>query len=524
MEPKKSKVIFLITLSQKNEEYIVLFYADEVFEHPPQELYFYESYGRNGNAKPIYKNESIILRQWFAIGSTEEVDQIIKELRSSRKTTLENKTFHFPEVFKKDQKAVDSFFLENNRVDKYPLPRRKIILYEYKAYPKLEELYFDSVKKDIPKNLKKSNDAQHYSVDIFPYGFLSTGDLDCYFRDNIILIDTNIFFQFDFHGERSDSFRNQVHAGKYKKLPKNFIGAVHHSPIPKHDLGVVISKNKLRAKEIEKDSIDSIDPDTSLFKYSCPEETAKGYLYFIDKQNKKILAAEKFALIQPFDSDINIRESNTAFIDFFDRKISIYPQKEPIIPRPVQEMDVFFRESYPAFNDLEYRRMLSDKIKDILKNLDNKILICDPYLLGKINIQNKKITLPDGSKVFFNAILTLLAEYELKSINFLCRRKMVPGFSDSTNIPEEYKSLKKAIDTIGNLDFRIRFSKDIFHDRYWLGKSKQSDILEISTSISGLVENNELNISSITDQSEKAKIKSRIEKLWDNSQATEVIL
>lgn len=139
------------------------------------------------------------------------------------------------------------------------------------------------------------------------------------------------------------------------------------------------------------------------------------------------------------------------------------------------------------------------------------ILICDPYFLGEI--QDNKVN--NGQKIFINALILAMTEYNFKNIYIL-------GNSKNKKFKNGYSNLIKDLKKINpKLNIEIFVSNSNFHDRVILNvdfNKKYSDfnenikIFKIGTSINGWESSGELNITEISDENTKSKMYSMIMK------------
>lgn len=512
----KAKVIFILTVSIQNKpEHILNLYAKEVFDNPPKNIYFYEGYGKKGEAKLVFTNGQIRIRQWFAIGSISEIDSIIQSL-------IENQSFSFmfkkeifftsPKTLLKDRNSIE-FLRSETFVDHFPKPEREMAYYVYDECEILESIHWALFKNTFVENLSIDSKDKGYSEKIFPYGFISLRELHNYLVSNIAFINEKKLIDVIYHGEQG-KIRNELIP------PENYIGFVRESPIERKHIGVRVSQRKINSQEFSSLSWSPVNEFTGIFQMNLSEPLNEGYIYFINTFDDTILAAEHFSLIKKFTVSMDMQ--NFSFIDIFGKKVSVSSRRKEMISGPINECS-FYRESFPAFNEAAYSEFLSEELSRVIKQLGKDLFIFDPYFLGNLNIEDDKLKLTKDNSIFINAILLILAEYKFESLNFLCRRKKT-GISFG-EILSQCKILKREIQKVGNFQLTVRFSNDAFHDRYWLNLNDDTSIpLHISTSISGLLSNGELRVQPIKNQQEIEKVRARNKKLWRNAEANEISL
>lgn len=500
----------------EKKEHVLFLYAKEVLDQPPSSVYFYDGYGKEGAAKIIYEHPKFQLRQWFAIGSVADINQIRDALLNQHMYQCQKPAiqFYIPTVSLIDRNSLN-LVDKHQFVDDLPLPEANRQYFRYDDYPAFRANFLDSVKGDIVKNLAVEGNQMDLAKDIFPYGFISLSELGNYLQENIAVVDESIIITFDFHGERTE--------GRLKvKSPRNFVGVVCYSSIQIENLGVIISSEKLDTNLLLQGDINSINAKNGLVEIRLKEPLSKGYIYFVNKASGECLAASHFVLIS--NINVNVGVVAATMIDVFGETVSVIGEKGKIEAKPIQREYSFFREAFPAYDEQGYLRLLADQIKEVLLSLGPNPLFMDPYLMGKLSLQDDKIVTTNDNAIFINALLLVLARYDLQSISFLCRRRMT-DIAESESVPKHYVSLVQDLRRLNDkFKIIIRFANEAFHDRYWLDQSTQSTILLVSTSISGLAANRELRIQPIAGPAEVLKTKDRIFRIWSEAAQSEIII
>jgi len=508
----KAKCGFLITLQAEDQEIIIFSQFAEVLDQPPPKFYLYENYGQNAHAKLIYENNSIRIRQWFFISTIAQVNAFKDALIAHSEATIEQikVKFTIPKCSEMNRESVPN--LDTSQfVDDYPLPSTNQKHYKYDRNPKLDKIHFDEIKAEITENLRKEDGSSPYGLDLFPPRFISLSELQNFLTNQICLVDEEIAFAFDFHGERGA----QPPDSQYS--PSRFIGVLLSGPIDRSQLQVAITAEKINAVDPSITFADP-DPDTGIFTIQTTQPLRAGYAYILNRETQDVIAAQRFRLIGKID--IQMHTMSGTQINVFGERIHVSDKKEIVLPYQIMQGRSFSRRALPALSDEGYLLYLTKGICGYLRSLGPEIVIVDRYLLGEIKSDGGQIELNNGSKVFLNALLMLSAQNQINSVGFLCRH-------DSTDIkvgemmPSHYAQIKAILQSTGNLKLSIRFSGEYIHDRYWLSFDENSGLYTIGTSISNLANFHEVRIQPIMERAEQAKTRARFARIWHESEPTE---
>jgi hypothetical protein len=82
-----------------------------------------------------------------------------------------------------------------------------------------------------------------------------------------------------------------------------------------------------------------------------------------------------------------------------------------------------------------------------------------------------------------------------------------------------FQQMFKKSNALSLRKFQLVYSKEPFHDRYWLG---ENDLLHVSNSINGAFESGELNISKESELN-RFKIRPRIERRYQTGEKHDLI-
>ncbi len=503
----KSRCMFVITAKRNNEksENIILVYFKEVFENPPSETHFYKDYGESGKAKVLFSIDEVQFRQWFCILSHEEAQDIIPKILQEKEITFShiNTTFALTTDLKNVEKK------EYNQIDEYPTcSYYQIQQYNYEDYQYLKNIHFDSIKDDFTGNLSVIRD--NIAKEIFPYDFIKVDKLKEYLENNIILINSEIFFLHNFRG---------ISPVIKEDDPDKFIGVVECSPIDRENLLVSLySENENITWEKKKEIV---NPDTGRWIYNSDNQIGQGKIAYFDKRTKEIIAAESFSLIKSFS--INVNPVSEIGKDLYGEAIMRGDKLKDPSGSKYPGNRVWYRESFPALNDIDFEKMVTSYLQKVIIYNGPKVIFYDPYCMGEIPLVNGVPKINPSLRVFINALIHALNSVEISEIGFFCRKKIVSDYWNSTeDLPEGYKLLLKQIKQIQkDTIFRFRLYDGTFHNRHIVNFDNEQTI-SISHSLNGIINSDELEVRELQGDEAK-KVNSRIKRVWDKSKQSEII-
>lgn len=493
--------LFLITVSkEEGEENIIFANFKEEDNEWDKEIKFLKT-----NSE-IYRNNSSTFKQWFCIGRQKDLYKIYQEMKetNSKKNIIEIKKKNFKinaELIKK---------VEENKNSIKGISKSDSYLNEtfrYENYDFLEKIYFDSFKDKFTENF--NTDENKIMMGIYPYGYITSSQLQKYIDDQVILNYMSKFFYFNFHGDRT-----------IKGLPNKFIGFIQATPIPRKNITVGIMDMNTNINTYV--FTEKIDEKSGVFTIQLPTGLASGKIVFKDHTTDEIIAGEKFQLITDFKFNMQINED--LVIDLSDNEHS-YSKNQLKKAKDLKiKAETWFLEDY---NDPQkYIYSLTQKYTEIFSVTGPEIIIVDPYLFGDIT-DNERDFFKDGQKIFFNGLIKALTAYEYSSIKFLGSKKRITKKINENVVsrysPERYSIFLRTLEKIQkNLKIAICISKESFHDRYIVSKGKKIRVFKITTSINGLMTSGEVSISEL-EIDEAKKVQARINRLVEEAVCGETI-
>ena len=267
----------------------------------------------------------------------------------------------------------------------------------------------------------------------------------------------------------------------------------------------------LKNKKDNKETKAIIDNKTGEYSIKSSDDIFRGELIYFHKG--KEFHSENYSLIKDFKIDFNILDTTVELIG--GQKISFSKEKlknNDLTEKnkiEVEKDKSFFRDSYANLED--YIEDTTNYMKKIFCICSPNILICDPYFLGEI--QDNKVN--NGQKIFINALILAMTEYNFKNIYILGNsknKKYKKGYSDLIN---DFKKINPKLNVqiiLSNLDFHDRAILKVDFSKNYSNISKNIRIFKIGTSINGWESSGELNITEVLDQNTKAKMYSMIIK------------
>jgi hypothetical protein len=525
MMKEKAVCLFLITASQEAtpmEAHILFANLREVNEvpPPPDTVFFYDGYGRKDLAKSIYEYKSgkLIFRQWFGICNAERAEELRQHIFSREQFNIGS----LHTVFSADCEIVKDEDWE--RDDEYRIMGLPLYSgyqtnrYRYNNYVLFDTTNFPAYCGDLVTNLQAGKDHASYLHALFPFGYIEARSLQQHLSENIILLDERLVFSGTFHGERFSTNGKTVD-------PKKFIGFIQYAPIDRGRLSIAIVDDSSPLPKIEDSK--SVDDDTGIWILETDMPIGKGILVVFDKETSEIIAGQRFVLIRNIDFNIEIQTGN--YIDLFGSSHPFSQEKQLKVNSFTAPPDkTFFRESFPFLSDTQYSITLSDYWKSLLLYCSPCLLICDPYMFGEFKLSGDKVELNAGQTAFLNAIWQALFETRFEEILVLGMHHRTKDYwPDPMSMPEPYTKIFSSLNRIQQTKFKFRNSASAFHDRRIIKLANDTSpltpagILDISTSISGIIKEGELRVTKLPDASGNI-IAHRVFKMWRDASLFEV--
>ena len=462
------------------------------------EPYWFESHGRDGAAKILMSNHELLkdLRQWVVIGSDSDIEEIYKELieQSLKTVTIAAKPDNIEHTFKlpeKPQKAtIESQDTSYNVDGTSPLDSRRARLYYTipnwdglirRKIELLTELQNCLLLEGNPSEVKPLENVNVNSI--FPMGLFEKGELHKLITNKIVVIDEpRVLFQ--------------VLKGNSKDLkkgddPEEFIGFVQEESEERKTTKVSIST-------LDNQLVGEAVPDILTGAWTIKTNIPLGQgVVRVERTSDNLLLGEKFYLIKKIDVRVDVIAGQ--FQDLYGRMYN-HPatdaDRNQIITAPPQ----IIWDKILYSNELSAELELSSQLTSLLMYLGPKILICDPYALGAITVENGKLKLQStGQKVFVNALMLALRTGKLAALNLLCVKGDVVQYPSKTFIDEiiiGYKGIVKEGLKLNPVKFEIGLANEGFHSRTWISirDSGQYEAYAVTVSISGLVNSGEVQI------------------------------
>ncbi len=505
MKPNASLLTFL-TIPDKSHEKIIFLYLKELDEIAPTEIFWYGKRGKFGEAHYLWTQHK--LRQWLAVGNDDEIKLLWDKFKDNKGLDI-HKIFVKPGIL--EEKVIDE-----EDIHKIPgiKPCKRSFRKQYftiqnweKEIGHLIEFLFEETTLNYLEGFMKEADDIIRPVD--PPGLFEKGFLYNMLAKNIIAVveKRGIFW----------TLKGITENRQRKKDPKTFVGFVQDKSQNRVDYKVRLCD----ADNIFRGEVD-IEPQTGFWRMVLDSPLGKGNFYLFNKKNDSIICGEKFYLVK--DLIINGHIITATFKDLYNRKFT-YSSGNLKTYKDMKKPSGFtwYKKNYP--NERIAEIDLSNKLSEIIAFLGPKILIVDPYLLGDIKEKNGiPILITAGQTVFINALLLALSKSKIEEILFLGHSVKVKRMygTPQEEITKSHTAIFKQFDRFSLKKVSIKFSKEPFHDRYWIGLRESDEAYFVTNSISGLVESYELSLASV-EGIEKTKIVSRILKRWQEGGEEHII-
>ena len=481
----KNTTCFIFTAKKENEEYeriIFLLATDEYTVTPKKKLEIIS------NGVEFFKKENFIYKEFFFIDLKERMKKNIISLYKHKEIKINNTLFKIPKNTKRDKMKIESFkSFQYYKVHHYNC--------NCNTNDFFNELGFNLIKENIDSEANKKLE-NNYSNKIFPLFYIKPSSLKEYILNNNIIIYKELLFKNIFKGIES------VVKGEVGELK----GYIQMDEQDIKDISIIL-KNKKNNEEIKA----IIDTKNNEYSIKSSNDISTGELIYFD--NGKEFHSENYSLIKDFKIDFNILDTTVELIG--GQKISFSKEKlknNDLTEKnkiEVEKDKSFFRDSYANLED--YIEDTTNYMKKIFCICSPNILICDPYFLGEI--QDNKVN--NGQKIFINALILAMTEYNFKNIYILGNsknKKYKKGYSDLIN---DFKKINPKLNVqiiLSNLDFHDRAILKVDFSKNYSNISKNIRIFKIGTSINGWESSGELNITEVLDQNTKAKMYSMIIK------------
>ena len=478
----KNTTCFIFTAKKENEEYeriIFLLATDEYTITPKKEIEIIS------NGVEVFKKDNVIYKQYFFIDLKEKMKKSIESLYENKQIIINNILFKIPKNTENNVEEIKSF---------KSFQYYKIHSYNCDTNDFFDEIDFNLIKENIDTEVNR-NLENNYSNNIFPLFYIKPSSLKEYILNNNVIIYKELLFKNIFKGIES------VIKGEVRELK----GYIQMDELDIKDISII-----LKSKKNSKEKKATINSENNEYSIKSSNDIFSGELIYFYKE--KEFHKENYSLIKDFKIDFNILDTTLELIG--GQKISFSKEKlkDNNLTEYYEDLSKdksFFKDSYANLED--YIEATTDYMKKIFCICSPNILICDPYFLGEI--QDNKVN--NGQKIFINALILAMTEYNFKNIYIL-------GNSKNKKFKNGYSNLIKDLKKINpKLNIEIFVSNSNFHDRVILNvdfNKKYSDfnknikIFKIGTSINGWESSGELNITEISDENTKSKMYSMIMK------------
>jgi hypothetical protein len=499
--PNASLLTILSIPNKKTKDENILFaYLKELEEVAP-ELHWYKGRGENGKSNFIWQEKNI--KEWSLIGSDDELlfiwNKLVSEQTYSHTFISKTIVFKIPALSEKIEK--------NNFV-----AIEGIKVCEKKESPK--KYIFSKPLMTIDFLLNEQNNCNfiegykhHDKINpIRPFGLFSENLLFNNLKEKICAIHERRGLHWQLSGDRN----NVDSDGNTKRL----YGFIQGSNAFKTEVSIRI--RSIDGTETLGEA--AVEIETGRWETNLSEGASKGQFILENKITGQFICGQKYYLLK--DIKINTEIANR-IIDLYKREIQFTstPKKGKLI----KESIIWDVKSAPDGQQSELE--LSDRLLSVLLSMGNKIIFNDPYFFGDFKIEQDNIkTISKSQYVFLNALITAMIQGQIEELtiigNWQIAKKFVDG--DKELFYTKYKLLLKMFKRIFKNStyfklkkFEIIFSKQHFHDRYWLSdEESNSTIYHVSNSINGIFESGELRIIPTEDLDIfkiNPKISSRIE-------------
>ena len=479
----KNTTCFIFTAKKENEEYeriIFLLATDEYTITPKKEIEIIS------NGVEVFKKDNIIYKQYFFIDLKEKMKKSIESLYENKQIIINNILFKIP-------KNTENHVEEIKRFKSFQY--YKIHSYNCNTNNFFDEIGFNLIKENIDTEVNR-NLENNYSNNIFPLFYIKPSSLKEYILNNNVIIYKELLFKNMFKGIES------IVKGEVRELK----GYIQMDELDIKDISII-----LKSKKNSKEKKATINSENNEYLIKSSNDIFSGELIYFYKE--KEFHKENYSLIKDFKIDFNILDTTVELIG--GQKISFSKEKlknNDLTEKnkiEVEKDKSFFRDSYANLED--YIEDTTNYMKKIFCICSPNILICDPYFLGEI--QDNKVN--NGQKIFINALILAMTEYNFKNIYILGNsknKKYKKGYSDVIN---DFKKINPKLNVqiiLSNLDFHDRAILKIDFSKNYSNISKNIRIFKIGTSINGWESSGELNITEVLDQNTKAKMYSMIIK------------
>jgi hypothetical protein len=479
----KNTTCFIFTAKKENEEYeriIFLLATDEYTITPKKEIEIIS------NGVEVFKKDNIIYKQYFFIDLKEKMKKSIESLYENKQIIINNILFKIP-------KNTENHVEEIKRFKSFQY--YKIHSYNCNTNNFFDEIGFNLIKENIDTEVNR-NLENNYSNNIFPLFYIKPSSLKEYILNNNVIIYKELLFKNMFKGIES------IVKGEVRELK----GYIQMDELDIKDISII-----LKSKKNSKEKKATINSENNEYLIKSSNDIFSGELIYFYKE--KEFHKENYSLIKDFKIDFNILDTTVELIG--GQKISFSKEKlknNDLTEKnkiEVEKDKSFFRDSYANLED--YIEDTTNYMKKIFCICSPNILICDPYFLGEI--QDNKVN--NGQKIFINALILAMTEYNFKNIYILGNsknKKYKKGYSDLIN---DFKKINPKLNVqiiLSNLDFHDRAILKIDFSKNYSNISKNIRIFKIGTSINGWESSGELNITEVLDQNTKAKMYSMIIK------------
>jgi len=478
----KNTTCFIFTAKKENEEYeriIFLLATDEYTITPKKETEIIS------NGVEVFKKDNVIYKQYFFIDLKEKMKKSIESLYENKQIIINNILFKIP-------KNTENHVEEIKRFKSFQY--YKLHSYNCNTNDFFDEIGFNLIKENIDTEVNR-NLENNYSNNIFPLFYIKPSSLKEYILNNNVIIYKELLFKNMFRGIES------IVKGEVRELK----GYIQMDELDIKNISII-----LKSKKNSKEKKATINSENNEYSIKSSNDIFSGELIYFYKE--KEFHKENYSLIKDFKIDFNILDTTVELIG--GQKISFSKEKlkDNNLTEYYEDLSKdksFFKDSYANLED--YIEATTDYIKKIFCICSPNILICDPYFLGEI--QDNKVN--NGQKIFINALILAMTEYNFKNIYILGNSKNKKFKNGYSNLIKDFKKINP------KLNIEIFVSNSNFHDRVILNvdfNKKYSDfnenikIFKIGTSVNGWEKSGELNITEISDENTKSKMYSMIMK------------
>lgn len=461
------QTLFFLTSKDSAGRHQVFFQntREAPFEYAEPKAHWYEYELQLHPEDPIFG--------WSCIGNKDQIAEIISIIQTKNSICIKNKNIHFKTSLAVETSkyaiSENSVGTETNIFEPY-----KTIEYFAKNQDWLQNVSSKCsviLEESFCNHISGIKNSKHRYKPIRPSGHWSDGELLDYFNRKVIKVEEIISPHITFRGTGDLQKKKELTGfkGICKFFPKNL-----------KSIQIQFLNSALDFIHFE----DTVSLNNGWGEWTCLFDKAPGSGAIRILNNGKTLGIGIYQLLLDINVNIKTLTSRELFQDNYGRKLNA--EKEEFSGSPPKYLN--WKSDF-----LVNETALSDEMIKIFRQLGEKLLIQDPFLLGIIE-PNGLIT--NGSKCFLNALATTIIKHNLKEINFLVDPKKLKLNEKTKVILENYlEKFFKPFKKFGLRSITLSYAKTSFHDRYFLALESPNYLYHASKSANGFLESNDLLIS-----------------------------